>query len=217
MKERSMLQIRHFIWDFDGTLFDTYPTIIEILRSALQEYGCDCNPEEAMKLMLDTIGFARDHYADKYGISREALAETYMVYHHKLIPQFLSQPFPGAKEVLEQICESGRFNYIFTHRDSRETAAYLKKHSLEGCFREIICPDSPHFAFKPAPDAILYLMKKYGMTGEDAVMVGDRDCDLESARVAGIGTVHKVCSIAPEKLECDWTFESFPEMLKLIK
>lgn len=216
MKESSMAQIRHFIWDFDGTLFDTYPTIIQILRCALQEYGHDCDGVEAMKLMLDTIGFARDHYADKYGISREALAETYMAYHRKLIPQFLSQPFPGAKEVLDGICKSGRFNYIFTHRISDETNAYLKKHGLEGYFREIICPDSPGFAMKPSPDAILYLMKKYGMTGEDGVMIGDRDCDLESARSAGIRTVHKVCPIAPEQLNCHWKFETFDEMLKLI-
>lgn len=216
MKESNMAQIRHFIWDFDGTLFDTYPTIMEILRSALQEYGCDCDPVEAMQLMLDTIAVARDHYADIYGISREALKETYMRYHHKLIPQFLAAPFPGAEAVLRRICQTGRFNYIFTHRDSQETAAYLKKHNLEGYFREIVCPDSPHFAMKPAPDAILYLMEKYAMNGENAVMVGDRDCDLESARRAGVATVHKVCAIAPERLECNWRFDSFEELLNLI-
>ena len=216
MKKRDLAQIRHFIWDFDGTLFDTYPTIIEILRSALQEYGCDCDPAEAMVMMLDTIGFARDHYADIYGIDRDALKQTYMVYHHKLIPQFLATPFPFAAEVLDRIGKRGGYHYIFTHRDSGETDAYLKKHGLRGYFREIVCPDSPHFAMKPSPDAILYLMEKYGMTGEDAVMVGDRDCDLESARRAGIGTVHKVCPIAPEQLACDWKFEDFREMLALI-
>ncbi len=216
MKESSMAHIRHFIWDFDGTLFDTYPTIIQILRCALQEYGYDCDPTEAMTLMLDTIGFARDHFADQYGISRQALAETYMEYYRKLIPQFLAEPFAGVKEVLQHICQSGRYHYIFTHRDSRETLAYLNKHGLADLFREIVSPDTPHFAMKPAPDAILYLMKKYGMNENDTVMVGDRDCDLESARRADIATAHKVCPVAPEDLKCNWKFESFEEMLKLI-
>lgn len=216
MKENPFTQVRHFIWDFDGTLFDTYPTIIDILRCALQEYGYDCDGVEAMNLMLDTIGFARDHYADKYGIDREALKETYFHYHHKLIPQLRSLPFAGAKEVLERICESGRYNYIYTHRISTETFAYLKKHGLDGYFREVVCPDSPSFAPKPEPGAILYLKEKYGMTGDNAVMIGDRDCDLESARRAGVGTVHKLCAVAPQTLECDWRFDSFHELVNLI-
>ena len=31
----DMHRLVHFIWDFDGTLFDTYPVIIEDLRGAL--------------------------------------------------------------------------------------------------------------------------------------------------------------------------------------
>lgn len=211
-----MAQIQHFIWDFDGTLFDTYPTIIEILRSSLQEYGYDCDPAEAMALMLDTIAFARDHYADKYGISREALQETYMRYHRKLVPQLLATPFAGAKEVLRQICQTGRYHYIFTQRNSGETMAYLKKHGLEGFFREIVCPDTPGFASKPSPDSILYLMRRYGMTAENTVMIGDRECDLESARGAGVRTVHKVCPVAPQELECTWRVSNFEELHNLI-
>jgi phosphoglycolate phosphatase-like HAD superfamily hydrolase len=52
--DRDMQQIRHFIWDFDGTLFDTYPVIIKNLRSALAEYGRDCDPVDAMRRMAST-------------------------------------------------------------------------------------------------------------------------------------------------------------------
>jgi len=30
-----MRDVEHFFWDFDGTLFDTYPVIIENLQLAL--------------------------------------------------------------------------------------------------------------------------------------------------------------------------------------
>ena len=42
---------KHVIWDFDGTLFDTYPIIIQNLDNALREFGYTCDPLEAMKLM----------------------------------------------------------------------------------------------------------------------------------------------------------------------
>lgn len=217
MKEHKIENVRHFIWDFDGTLLDTYPTIIGFLRSALQEYGYDCDPVEAMNLMLDTIATARDHYADQYGIDRDALSERYLYYHRERTPLLPAKPFDGVQEVLQQICNSGRYNYIYTQRDDLETARYLEKYRLQEYFREIVGSTSPHFASKPSPDSVLYLMEKYGMTSENAVLVGDRGCDLESARNAGIGTVHFLCPIAPQQLDCTWRVSNYAEMRELIK
>ena len=215
--ERDMQQVRHFIWDFDGTLFDTYPVIIENLRSALAEYGRDCDPVDAMRRMLVTIPAARNHYADAYGIDREALAEAYGRYHARANEALAAQPYAGVREVLEHICAAGNHNYIFTHRKVWETELYLKKYGMEPYFREVVGPETPGFALKPAPDAVLYLMKKYGMRTEDTVMVGDRECDLGSGRSAGIGAVHLVCAAAPEDLVCDWLLEDFGRMLALLK
>lgn len=212
--ENTMQHIRHFVWDFDGTLFDSYPIIIGNLRAALQDYGFDCDPVEAMTLMLANITHAQNYYADKFGIDRDALIETYMRHHQEVNPRLLAKPMADVEKVLARICETGRKNYIFTHRKCVTTEQYLEKYGLISYFTEIIGPDAPHFAYKPAPDALLYLMDKYGMNADDAVMVGDRDCDLGSARNAGMGTVHYVCAVAPETLECDWRFESYGEMLE---
>ena len=75
---------------------------------------------------------------------------------------------------------------------------------------------TPCFAWKPAPDAVLYLMDRYGMSREDAVMIGDRDCDLASGRNAGVGSVHLICPIWPEDLQCDWRLDDFAHMLELL-
>lgn len=215
-RENDMQHIRHFIWDFDGTLFDSYPIIIGNLRSALQVYGHDCDPIEAMGLMLQNIAVAHNHYADKFGIPREEFVNTYNRFHQEVNPQLLAKPMADVEKVLSYICATGRKNYIFTHRQSVTTAQYLEKYGLSAYFQEIIGPDSLHFAYKPAPDAILYLMEKYQMTPEDAVMVGDRDCDLGSARNAGIGTVHYLCAAVPEKLSSNWKIESYQDMLRLL-
>ena len=211
-----MHHIKHFIWDFDGTLFDSYPIIISTLRAALQEYGHDCDPVEAMRLMLQNIGVAQHYYADKFGIVYEDLIETYYSHHNQLNPQLAAEPMADVEKVLKKICESGRKNYIFTHRKCSTTAQYLEKYGLSQYFTEIVGPEAPNFAYKPSPDSLLYLMDKYGMTAEDAVMVGDRDCDLGSARNAGMGTVHFVCAAVPETLSCDFRFESYQEMLLML-
>ena len=212
-KKENMQHIRHFVWDFDGTLFDSYPIIIGNLRSALKELGHDCDPVEAMQLMLHNIDHAHAYYAEKCGICKDTLIATYTKYHQAVNPLLLAKPMADIEKVLSYICETGRKNYIFTHRKCSTTAQYLEKYGLSHYFTEIIGPESAYFAYKPAPDALLYLMDKYSMTPEDTVMVGDRDCDLGSARNAGMGTVHYVCAVVPEILSCDFCFKSYQEML----
>ena len=214
--QNTMRQIQHFIWDFDGTLFDSYPIIIGTLRATLQDFGHDCEPTEAMRLMLQNIGVAQNHYADKFGIPREELLKVYAGHHEARNSQLSATPIEDVEKVLSKICETGRKNYIFTHRKCSTTAQYLEKYGLSQYFTEIVGPEAPNFAYKPAPDSLLYLMDKYGMTAEDAVMVGDRDCDLGSARNAGIGTVHFVCAAVPETLSCDFRFENYQKMLAIL-
>ena len=211
-----MKNIQHFLWDFDGTLFDTYPVLIGNLQQALEEFGFDCDPVEAMRYMLVNLTTARNHFADKYGIDRDALLEVFNRYYAQTVVQENAAPMAGVQQVLEKICSTGRYNYIFTNRKVEETVRYLKQYGLEGYFREIVGAESPCFAYKPAPDAILYLMDRYQMDPEQAVMVGDRECDLSSGKNAGIGSVHFVCRMVPEDLECDWRVDSFAQMLTML-
>lgn len=213
----DMKNIRHFIWDFDGTLFDTYPVIIENLNLALEEFGGSCDMVEAMVLMQQRIATAQNHYAAKFGIDRQALVEAYERYHRRANAQLRAQPVAGVRKVLEQIRSSGRFSYIFSHRKPEETVLYLEKYGLSGYFRDIIGPGSEGFAEKPAPDAVLYLMEKYGMTPDQTVMVGDRECDLGSGRNAGIRVAHLLCPMAPETLECTWRLDDFEQMLEMLR
>lgn len=211
-----MQNIQSFLWDFDGTLFDTYPIIIDCLRQALREYGHDCDPVDAMQRMLDTIPAARDHYADTFGIPREDLMEAHDRHHRQAIERLAAEPMAGVREVLARIRESGRKNYIFTHSSEEKIHRYLQKFGLEDYIQDVVGTSCPRFVRKPAPDTLLYLMEKNGIDPASAVMVGDRDCDLECGRRAGTKTAHFVCAVAPEELPCDWRFTDFTQMLELL-
>jgi len=202
-----------FIWDFDGTLFDTYPVIIGDLRLALGDFGCDADPVEVMGYMLMDFGTAFHHYADLYRIDPAALRQRYDFYHTRSNGALAAQPMPGAAQVLRKICALGGHNYIFTHRHVDEARKYLAKYGLSDYFREVVGPESPCFARKPAPDAILYLLRRYGIAPEAAVMIGDRDCDLGSARAAGIRTAHLLCPQVPQTLNADWHFADLGRLL----
>ena len=211
-----MKDIRHFIWDFDGTLFDTYPVTIRSMRKALGEYGRDCDPTECMAIMLDSIGTALDRYSQRFGIPREELTATYERYNKASLAQLEAQPMDGLREVLTAILEKGGRSYIFSHRRTGEIRLFLDKYGLTDLFADMLGPDSEGFAWKPAPDGILRLMERHGMTRETALMIGDRDCDLGSARNASIRTAHLICPQVPEDLRCDWKLKDLPQLLDMI-
>ena len=83
-------------------------------------------------------------------------------------------------------------------------------------FEEIVLPGHEGFGVKPAPDAVLYLMEKYGGTPENTVMIGDRVCDLESGYNAGCKTCHLLTPAVPQYPPCDWRIQNFAEMLDLL-
>ena len=211
-----MKDIRHFIWDFDGTLFDTYPVIIRSMTSALAEYGRDCDPRDCMELMLDSIGVALDRYSELCGVSREELTATYERYNQASLKELEARPMEGAREVLEAILKKGGKSYIFSHRRTGEIRLFLDKYGLTDLFEDILGPDFEGFAWKPAPDGILRLMARHGMTADDTLMIGDRDCDLGSARNAGIRTAHLICPAVPQTLDCHWKLKDLRQMLEMM-
>jgi len=211
-----MKDIRHFIWGFDGTLFDTYPVTIRAMGSALREFGRDCDPTECMAAMLDTIGAALDLYALRFGIPREELTASFDRHCAAALEDLEARPMEGAREVLTAIREKGGKNYIFSHRRTGEIRPFLDKYGLTDLFGDLLGPDSEGFARKPAPDGILRLMVRHGMTGENTLMIGDRDCDLGSARNARIRTAHLICPAVPQELQCDWKLDDLRQMLEML-
>lgn len=208
-----MKQMKLFIWDFDGTLMDTYPNIIRYLRQALQEFGKDASAVEIMEKMMDTILSTIEFYSKQYGIPN--LHERYKA-HYAREAQDPVLVFPGVPEVLQEIRRMGADNYIFTNR-GESIYPMLEKAGVLEEFTEIVTAASPEFVVKPSPDVILYLMKKYGGTPENTVMIGDRVCDLESAYRAGCRTCHLLTPSVPQYPECDWRIENLFQMLDMLR
>ena len=59
-------------------------------------------------------------------------------------------------------------------------------------------------------------MARPGMTADDTLMIGDRDCDLGSARNAGIRTAHLICPAVPQTLDCHCKLKDLRQMLETI-
>ena len=58
-----MKALKHFIWDFDGTLADTYPNLVRYLALALLDFGKTAEPLEILEKMMENIPIAVKNFS----------------------------------------------------------------------------------------------------------------------------------------------------------
>ena len=205
-------RIQHFIWDFDGTLFDTYPIIIRQIQTALTQFGHTIDPLELMEQLLNTVGAGLRYCAEKFSIDYTQLNDVYTVLHNEseLLP--IAPPMASVEAVLAAVRARGGMNFIFTHRTLASTSAYLEKYGLSHYFSDIVAPNTPGFAWKPAPAASKYLLSTPSLDPSEVAMIGDREIDLLSGQAAGIYGIHYLCKDVPQQLQCHWRFSDFADL-----
>jgi len=202
---------QHFIWDFDGTLFNTYPHMSKAFQKALRDFSIEESCEDILKHMKISVTAAVNYYREKYGIGSE-LGKRYSMYEREG-DKSLVVPYPNVAEVCRKICDKGGFNYLYSHRD-KAARDYLRQFDMEKYFRDFITSDD-QFPSKPAPDAILYLVDKYNMDKKTVLMIGDRDIDILAGYNAGVeGCLFDPDSYYPE-FKVKYRVHSMEEFEKL--
>ncbi|ALC90811.1 phosphoglycolate phosphatase [Bacillus sp. FJAT-18017] len=161
----------NFLWDFDGTIFDTYPSYSKLFSEIT---GNRISEEEAFAQLKVSFGHAFSHFE----LSNEE--STRMRREVRLIGIDKFKPFPGVKEVLKK----AEINVIMTHKEKEDVDKVLEYHGLSGHFTEIVGQEDG-FPRKPDPAAYRYLHNKYQID----LAIGDRALDLEPARILGIRTL----------------------------
>jgi phosphoglycolate phosphatase len=102
---------------------------------------------------------------------------------------FLAQAtfFPGVRETLAQIRDSGVKMGVVTSKDAPRTKAVLAQ--LDIRFVSVQSPND-RFRGKPAPDHVLMAMAEAGEDPADTLFLGDMETDWQAACRAGVAYVH---------------------------
>lgn len=177
---------KHYIWDFDGTLFDTYPVMVSTFIDLLKEYGFTESYDKVFKLMKESVTCAVNYSREKFNLNDDFFKK-FNIYLKETEKDNI-KPFDGIINLCNEIVTNNGKNYLVTHR--RNSVYYfLDKFKILDCFSEIICKKN-NFPKKPDPQSINYLLNKYSINPNDSVMIGDRDIDILAGKNAGIHTLY---------------------------
>ncbi|WP_288762840.1 HAD hydrolase-like protein [uncultured Lacticaseibacillus sp.] len=176
------------IWDFDGTLFDTYPGMMAALRAVLAGYGDQRTTEELLvAAKQDSVrAILRDFAQTHPDTTLAGLDQAYHAKEHDTNLQPL--PYPGARTALDAVVKAGGRNFLWTHRDD-VAWRLLDRNDLRGLFAGGTTI-SMHFARKPNPESLLYLQREFGLSAHRTVVVGDRALDVAAGKAAGFATIY---------------------------
>ena len=172
----------NIIWDFDGTLFDTYPAMCRDLRLTMERLGFSFTEAELLEHFTVSRGAVLAYCAQRTGMTADEVDRVYRAWvteHGQ--PQ--AKPFPGVAEFLARFQAAGGRNFVFTHR-SGSVHDYLAGAGLTAYFTEVTSAGTT-FTRKPDPAGNLYLMEKYGLDPRRTLAVGDRELDVLAGKRAG--------------------------------
>lgn len=178
--------IKYLIWDAGGTLFDTYPAIVEACHAALNGFGKEAPSEWVMALCKQTTSHGIRTLADTFSLDEDTFQQHFKQSYEDIGEQY-QPPFPGVKAVCRYICEIGGQNFIVTHRPKVSLEALLAAHAMAHYFTDFIAKEDP-YPRKPDPAAVETLIAQYALDRGRCLLIGDRDLDIVAGQRAGIRT-----------------------------
>lgn len=200
--------IKNFIWDFDGTLFDSYPHITEAMCTMLDNNKIKYDKQEVMKALQVSFNCALNKYRVTTKQKEEFLAlEGDMSFKPPVVP------YSETIRILKIIKQLGYKNFIYTHREKKSLLYCLDKYEITELFDELV---SKHDGFeeKPSPEAVLYIVNKYKLNPQETAMIGDREIDVIAGTNAGCVGCFITNGNVRANVQADYIFSDLTQLEK---
>ncbi|MEO0730205.1 MAG: HAD-IA family hydrolase [Pseudomonadota bacterium] len=203
-------------FDLDGTLIDTAPDLIATAQVVLDQCGLDSVPEHILRPEISfgsrrMLERALAHLGEPEAEhDLDAMFEAFIVHYAANIAAH-SRPFPGVREVIDRARGDGALIAVCTNKREDLTRILLDALNLTDQFDAIAGRDT-YDVHKPNPGHLLSVVADAGGEPEMAVMVGDSDTDVKTAKAADIpviGVTFGYTSIPVTDLDCNAVIESY--------
>lgn len=212
--QREFTHVRALIFDLDGTLIDSKLDLALAVNATLEQMGRAALPHEkvygyvgqgAPMLIKKALGDGSNEAERKQGLDiflryyREHMLDNTVVY-------------PGVREALEQLAQHPMA--VLTNKPVRFSQEILEGLELTKYFGYVYGGNSFERK-KPDPMGVEVLLRDWGLGAREAMMVGDSEVDIQTARNAGTWACGVTYGLGSERLaECppDLLLDSLAEL-----
>ena len=185
------------IFDLDGTILNTLEDLSDALNHTLSQAGYPVRTlEEARRFIGNGIRNLIIRGAPE-GTPDETITELHKQFtaYYNLHCADKTSVYPGIPELIRTLTNMGKTMCVVSNKPHHAVGPLCKQYF--GTFLDAAYGEREGIPRKPAPDAVLAVMKDYGVTPEQTVYIGDSEIDLQTAANTGLDCI-----------AVDWGFRS---------
>lgn len=173
--------LKYALFDLDGTLTDPGPGITNCVAYALEKFAI--HPQSRAELYPYIGPPLTFSFREYHGLTKEQAEQALLFYRERFSVKglFENEVYPGIPDLLQDLSDRGVTLIVATSKPEEFTHRILEHFDL-----------AKYFAFvggntlnedRPTKSAVIaYIREHYpDISGENAVMVGDRKYDIEGA------------------------------------
>jgi phosphoglycolate phosphatase len=178
--------IKLIIFDYDGVIVDSFRTIYEIYKVICKELNKTCPKtiNEFREIYGKTF---LDLYKNLEILTSEEKEKAERVYKKELLKKE-PKMFAGINDVIKILSKNYKL-VIISSNYKEEVEQKLKKFDILSYFSNVIgkMDDAPTNLRKT--EEIVKIVKKFGLTNKEVIMIGDRVIDYLEAKEAGLTNI----------------------------
>ena len=199
--------IKAVIFDLDGTLANTLPTLCYVGNTALAACGFRKVPQDRYPLLIGNG--ANNLIAGLINVVNSippfpGEVEMVRAEYDKIYaadPLYLTEAYDGIQELISELKARGIKCAVLSNKPHDMTEKVVEGLFPEGAF-DIVFGQRENIAKKPAPDGALEIAKTLDIDTRDFLFVGDSGVDMQTGNNAGMTPVGVL-----------WGFRSKAELL----
>jgi phosphoglycolate phosphatase len=210
---------RTVVFDLDGTLIDTAPDLISAVNHVLTTEGLEPVDVDRLRpvislggrVMIETGLTLRG--AAYSALQVDALFRRFIAYYSQNMSTH-SQPFTGLEAELDRIAAAGGTLAVCTNKQENMARQLLDELGLSSRFAALTGRDTFPVC-KPHPKHLTGTIEKAGGDPAKAIMIGDSETDVKTAKGAGIpvvGVTFGYTDIPITALDCDAVISAYAEL-----
>lgn len=181
-----MEKIKAVLFDLDGTLVDTFESIVISFNKALMSIGASPAKRD---FLMKSIGAPHEVTLKKLvpGATQDEITSATAVFRktREEVTDEYTKILPGVAELLKNLRAKNIKTAVVTTTAKLMTEHILKNAGLEN-FIDILITRDDVKNLKPDPEPLLLAVEKLNLNKSECIMVGDHPNDIIAAKKAGI-------------------------------
>ena len=204
------------VFDFDYTLADSSPGVIECMNYALQSLGLPTRDSQTIRALIGTSlaetyeELAGDGHGDRF----EEFKRLFVERADQVMLQGV-RLFASTKPAVEALVAGGVTLAIVSTKFRYRIEQVLLRDGLDHAF-EVIVGGEDVAAHKPDPSGLIVALGGLGRTPAEVLYVGDSAVDAETTKRAGVPFVAVLSGVTPREVFAPYRPHAIIEDLALL-